>query len=152
LSFDKFSVQQGPNVPPTERRKFCNITVNLKIPDGWQFAIGEVEYRGYANLDAKMRGEIRASYRYDGVGGSLRPLRAQFTGPVTKDYLQSDVLTSETRGWSRCGRKHRGLEIKTEIEISGDNKAAGLLTVDTIDGKARQIYGIAWRKCTEDGK
>jgi hypothetical protein len=147
LSFDQFAVKQGPTVAKEEGRKFCNITVDLQIPDNWQYTIGQVEYRGYANLDAKVKGEIRAEYRYPGAGGSARPMRAEFTGPVITDYLKSDVLETQSRGWSRCGKENKGLEIRTEIQVSGDSKATGLLTVDTVDGSFKQIYGIQWRPC-----
>lgn len=37
LSFDQYTVQSGPDIPATERRKFCQLQLKLKYPSGFQY-------------------------------------------------------------------------------------------------------------------
>eukprot|EP01126_Amoeba_proteus_P038757 TRINITY_DN4055_c0_g1_i7.p1 TRINITY_DN4055_c0_g1~~TRINITY_DN4055_c0_g1_i7.p1 ORF type:complete len:148 (+),score=18.76 TRINITY_DN4055_c0_g1_i7:181-624(+) len=45
LIFDRFIAQDGPNVDYSETTKNCQINVDLRVPQGWQYSIVSVDYR-----------------------------------------------------------------------------------------------------------
>jgi hypothetical protein len=146
LSFDAFTASQHRGSDPAEARKFCNITVELNIPQGWQFTLGQVDFRGYANIDAGVKGVVQSHYRFSGGGTANRPFRTEFHGPVSTDYLKQDIIGIQSLVWSACGVS-RALNIKADVRLEGNRSAAGLLTTDTIDGEFRHLYGLQWRRC-----
>jgi hypothetical protein len=146
LMFDAYTATQSRGSNPADARRFCNINLDLHIPHGWQYSIFKVDYRGYASLDAGVRGVVQSSYRFSGGGASTRPLQQVLTGPVATDYLKSDSVGISSLVWSPCGVS-RALNIKSEVRLEGDRNRSGLLTVDTIDGEFKQIYALQWRRC-----
>jgi hypothetical protein len=146
ISFDAYSAQHGAGVSPSESRKGCDVEFDFQVPAGWQFSLSSVEYRGYANLDAGLKGTIMSQYRFAGGGAAQRPFRMQLDGPVSEDYVKRDVLEARGFGWSVCGAR-RGLSIRSDVRIFGNRNQSGLLTVDTIDGEFKQTYRLNWRRC-----
>jgi len=66
LSFDAYTVQSGPNIPATERRKFCQLQLKLKYPAGFQYSIFGADYRGYASLEKGVEGTAQGTYYFSG--------------------------------------------------------------------------------------
>jgi hypothetical protein len=147
LFFDQFVAQTGGNSTAADAYKVCNLQINLRIPHGWSYTILGVDYRGFANLDAGVSGVQRSEYWLQGVGGRSIPLRSTIFGPFSDDYRYSDRLSLAAAIWSPCG-VNRALNIKTSVSLSGGSKRKhGLMTVDSIDGELKHIYGIQWRRC-----
>ena len=66
LSFDQYTVQSGPSIPATERRKFCQLQLKLKYPSGFQYSIFGADYRGYASLEKGVTGTAQSTYYFSG--------------------------------------------------------------------------------------
>ena len=66
LSFDAYTVQSGPNIPATDRRKFCQLQLKLKYPGGFQYSIFGADYRGYASLEKGVTGTAQSTYYFSG--------------------------------------------------------------------------------------
>ena len=66
FSFDDYTVQSGPNVPASDRRKFCQMQMKLRYPGGFQYSILGADYRGYASLQAGVRGTAQSTYYFSG--------------------------------------------------------------------------------------
>jgi hypothetical protein len=66
LSFDAYTVQSGPQIPATERRKFCQLQLKLKYPGGFQYSIFGADYRGYASLEKGVTGTTTSTYYFSG--------------------------------------------------------------------------------------
>lgn len=66
LSFDAYTVQSGPQIPATERRKFCQLQLKLKYPAGFQYSIFGADYRGYASLEKGVTGTTQSTYYFSG--------------------------------------------------------------------------------------
>jgi hypothetical protein len=58
LLFNDFAAAIGPGVARDQHRRFCGVSVKLKVPVGWTVTIRHVDWRGYVDLDR-------------GVGGSF---------------------------------------------------------------------------------
>lgn len=50
--FDSFVASSGRGVPVTDQRKNCQVNLDLHYPQGWQYSIAEVDYRGFVALPA----------------------------------------------------------------------------------------------------
>jgi hypothetical protein len=145
LIFDQYVAEAGTGIPISSGRKFCNLTLDLIIPGGWQVSVFKVDYRGYVDLRAGTSAQVAASYYFSGSDArtNTRTTRAQFVGAVTGNYTKSDNIGIESLVWSPCNVE-RALNVKTEARVNGRN---GLLTVDTIDGEFQQKYHLKWRRC-----
>lgn len=95
-------------------QKACELKVYVKVPAGKATAVASVIYRGIANLDQGVSGELGATYRWFG-----RPVRARsstpkrltgFKGPFElADKLEGNVT-------SECGGEEE-LVISTNLNL-----------------------------------
>ncbi|TWW08152.1 hypothetical protein E3A20_27190 [Planctomyces bekefii] len=147
LLFDSYIAQVGPGVPIVEKRKNCQLSVDLDFPQGWSYTIFTVDTRGYASLEPGVNGLQQSRYYFMG-SAATGTLKTPLVGPVDRDYQIRDVLGLSALVWSPCGAT-RALNINTEVRL--DNScapgASGMMTIDSIDGNLKLIYGIQWRRC-----
>lgn len=66
LIYDAYVASIGPGVAVTEKRKNCQLNVDLYYPGGFQFSIFSADYRGYAALDKSVTGTQRSTYYFSG--------------------------------------------------------------------------------------
>ncbi|KAJ4294486.1 hypothetical protein N0V90_008177 [Kalmusia sp. IMI 367209] len=149
LSFDQYTVQSGPSIPATERRKFCQLQLKLKYPSGFQYSVFGADYRGYASLEKEVTGTAQSTYYFSGQQNQT-VIPTTFKGPMEGNYLKHDEVDAGSTVWSPCGEQGM-LNIKSEVRIVPMTaKGLNLLTVDTVDAKFSQKYYVQWQKC--DGK
>ena len=146
LIFDDYIAEVGRGISRRQGRKSCQITIDLKVPPGYQYSIADLDYRGYVSLDPGVMATQTASYYFDGFREGR--FTTSFRGPIDEDYRVSDSIELESgRVWSPCG-SNRLLNIKTAISLRSRRRSGeGLLTVDSVDGRVTQIYGLRWRPC-----
>lgn len=148
LLFDSFVAQTALGLPPTEARKNCTLNIDLAVPSGWSYSIFTVDYRGYANLEPGVVGIQKSTYYFQGQRRQIS-LQTSLAGPAARDYSIRDTLGLQAVEWSPCGG-NRALNINAQVRVEKSfsaPSAAGLMTIDTIDGEVKQIYGLAWRRC-----
>ncbi|KAJ3397785.1 hypothetical protein HDU92_002457 [Lobulomyces angularis] len=145
LLFDSYVASKGPSVPITENRKNCQLNINLNIPQGWQYSVGTVDYRGFMQLDAGVTAQQQALYYFQGELVQQR-ITTTFSDKNNGDYTIRDAFPLETTIWSSCTAK-ANVNINTQIRLSGPNDKQGLITIDSVDAKVTQIYGLQWKKC-----
>lgn len=145
LLFDSYVAEAGPGMPLSLGRKNCQIAVDLRFPQGWSYSIFTVDYRGYARLDPGTSGQQISSYYFSGQTKTGN-LRTNFYGPVDRDYQIRDTLGLESVVWSPCGA-NRALNMNTQVRVTASGRQRALLTIDSIDGELKHIYGIQWRRC-----
>lgn len=147
ILFDEYLVEAGPDVPRSEGRKFCQLTINLHVPQGWSYTIFDVDYAGYADLDRGTQGVQKSTYYFQGNGPrSGVTLRTKLRGPFNDDYEINDRLGISALVWSPCG-VNRALNIKTSLMARARRGKSALMTLDSIDGEMIHRYGIQWRRC-----
>jgi hypothetical protein len=145
--FDKYLVEVGPGVPRENNRKFCQLTVDLHIPEGWSYTLFDVTYSGFASLDSGTSGIGNSTYYFEGAPSVSYPLEWSGAGPFSGNYRSKDTLAFNERVWAACG-VNRALNIKSSLEVSArDPNASATVTIDTVDGELAHRYGIAWRRC-----
>ncbi|MCC6849038.1 MAG: DUF4360 domain-containing protein [Deltaproteobacteria bacterium] len=144
LLVDGFAASRGPGVPPTEATKSCQVNLDLKLPQGWQYSIGTIDHRGTVAIPKKMKATQRATYYFEG-DGAFASADTTFAGPADKRYLIRDTLPFSSVSWSSCDER-RPLTITTELHLKGGTEA-GAISADTIDGKIAFVLGLRWRRC-----
>jgi hypothetical protein len=147
LLFDNYVAEVGPGVAFAQRRKNCQLNIDLDFPQGWSYSLFTVDYRGYVSLERGVKGLQQSSYYFQGSSQTGR-LRTPMVGPIDRNYQIRDTLGLSALVWSPCGAQ-RALNVNTEIRAdnSGHPSGHGLLTTDSIDGDVKLIYGIQWRRC-----
>lgn len=145
LAFSDYIAEAGPGVDRSLSRRSCNINLNLHIPGGWQYSVFTVDYRGFVNLDSGVSSDLRTNYRFQG-GGNGVSLASTMRGPSARDYTVSHRLGIESIVWSPCGGG-KSLTINSAVSVMAGGSRRGLMTVDTIDGTFKQVYGIQWQRC-----
>jgi len=147
LLFDQYQALAGPGVSFSQKRKNCQVNVSMDIPSGWSYTLFTVDTRGYVSLQPGVRAMEQSSYYFQGQSLTGRQQTIVY-GPTDRNYQATDQLTLENQVWSPCGAV-RSLNINTEVRV--DNSAApnnqGMMTVDSIDGHFKLIYGLRWRRC-----
>lgn len=134
ILFDKF-IALGNN--SRESRKSCNLTIPIKVPQGFQISLYDADYRGY--VAPKTTGQLRAEYFFAGGRGPI--FERKFNGE--KQYNVRDNLATVADVWSRCGDS---LNMRVNAAISA--KGEGMATVDSFDLAHRGlIYHVKYRTC-----
>ena len=145
IYFSTYVAQQGPGLTLAERRKNCNVGVQLHLPQGYQFSIANVRYIGYADLPAGVLGRQKSTYEFPFFSNSVT-LQSVLPGPYTGGYERTDNLGISSVVWSPCGL-NTPLNIRTQVALEGASLPRAALTTDQIDGRVRQVYGLVWRAC-----
>jgi hypothetical protein len=66
LIYSEYVAEIGPGTLPSDHRKNCQVNLDVHYPQGWQFSIFSVDYRGFEQLDAKVTGHQLATYYFSG--------------------------------------------------------------------------------------
>lgn len=144
VTYDEFIVEKGPDAYESFR-KFCNIAVDIKYPQGWSFSLFNMEMDGYVDIGKGAVGELKTSYRFPFVTGT-KTFRKKFKGPFEGDYSEGQDLGIFTAIRSKCGRTIP-LNIKTTLWIKGSRKNNSMMTVDIQSGVITQLFGLKWKRC-----
>jgi hypothetical protein len=146
LSFvmDQFVVEVGAGVPINQSRKFCQISLDLPAPEGWQYALTGVTVRGFADLDSGLVATVQAQTYFSGQTETAS-VEEEISGPESSSYELNAEWAPEELSWSPCGAS-RALNIKTAIRINpaGQRNKSGVVTADE---KSFQAYSIVWKRC-----
>jgi hypothetical protein len=143
--FSNYVAQQGPGLTIAERRKNCNIGVQLHLPYGYQFSIANVRYLGYAEIPYGVRGRQKSTYEFPFYSNAVT-MQTLLHGPFSGNYSRQDNLGITSIVWSPCGM-NAPLNIRTQVALEGSMYPMAMLTTDQIDGRVQQVYGLTWRAC-----
>ncbi|NDJ25179.1 DUF4360 domain-containing protein [Nostoc sp. B(2019)] len=134
ILFDKF-IALGNN--PRESRKSCNLTIPIKVPQGFQISLYDADYRGY--VAPQTTGILRSEYFFAGQRGPI--FSRQFGGET--NYNVRDSLATVADVWSRCGDS-----LNMRVNAGMTARGQGMATVDSFDLAHRGlIYHIKYRTC-----
>lgn len=134
ILFDKFIALANDS---RERRKSCNLTIPIKVPQGYQISLYDADYRGY--VAPKTTGQLRAEYFFAGGRGPI--FSRKFNGEA--QYNVRDSLETVADVWSRCGDS-LNMRVNAAMSASGE----GMATVDSFDLAHRGlVYHVKYRTC-----
>lgn len=147
INFPPFSAQIGPGMPKQERRKFCQVVLDVRHTDGWQYALTSVDFSLSAALDPKIKAGLEGEVYFQGEEESEN-LKEDFNGPV-EFQLKAKVTIKKI--FSIC-TKTRALNIKGAVKTLfkdgsqpiQDDPSSGIVTLS-----GPTTFEIEWRPCAE---
>ncbi|MBE8965748.1 DUF4360 domain-containing protein [Nostocales cyanobacterium LEGE 12452] len=120
-----------------QSRKSCNLSIGIRVPQGFQISLYDADYRGY--VAAATTGTLRAEYFFAGSRGPV------FTRTLIggTDYFVRDSLATVANVWSACGDSVN-MRVNASMRASG----VGMATVDSFDLAHRGlVYHLRYRRC-----
>jgi hypothetical protein len=149
VTYSDYMAQVGIGAEPTDFRKNCQLNLKVNVPQGFTYAISQVDYRGFAYLESGASGMERANYYFQG-SSTTQYVNHMFAGPLADDWQATDIVDVAALVWSPCGEK-RNLNINTELRVSAGSSdpttTTSFMTMDSTDGSLKTIYHFAWRQC-----
>lgn len=144
ILFDQYVAEAGGNL--SFDRKNCNIAIPLHVPQGYSFAIVDIDYRGFTGLPVGGRAQLSVNYFIAGGGRGVRTSKT-FYGPISSDYLKSDHLGLSSVVWSACGADTILRTNTTLLVQSNSRREQAMATVDSMDVQSGLVYHLAWKRC-----
>jgi hypothetical protein len=150
--------------------------LNLAYPGGFQYAVVDATYHGWARLDEGVTGSFITTYYFSQDAGTTvspptfsqqytsintktmdwpsqqQTTRSSFTGGgALKEgqvYTKQDSVETTATIWSPCG-SNGILNINNRISLTSKNsQASGELSNDDATVAFTQQLHVAWKKCT----
>ena len=146
ILFDEYIAEAGRTTNRRLDRKACNVSVPVKVPQGFSVAVFKVDYRGYNSLPAGASSQFNVEYFFAGSQGPR--YTENFRGPLDDDYLITNKLLATSLVWSPCGQQvilRANSSMKATANARMDQTLA---TVDSADVQSGLIYHLQWRRCT----
>jgi hypothetical protein len=150
--FDQFQTYIGPGTKPSDKSKNCALHLNLKYPGGFQYAVVDATYHGFARLDKGVTGTFLTTYFFSQDAAKTSTTRMVATGGPGLDqgqvYTKQDTVETTATIWSPCGTTGL-LNINNRISLTSSNSsAAGELSNDDATVAFTQQLHVSWRACT----
>ncbi|KAJ9161280.1 hypothetical protein NKR19_g2383 [Coniochaeta hoffmannii] len=151
FGFDGFQTYIGPGYNPTEKTKNCQLHLNLKYPGGFQFAVVDSTYHGYAQLEAGVTGSFYSTYFFSQSAADTTTTQTSISGggiwAQGQVYTKADTIPTASYIYSPCGANGI-LNINNRIALTSTNSSAmGELTDDDATVAFTQQIHLNWKTC-----
>lgn len=80
FGFDAFQTYIGPGTVVADRTKNCQLHLTLNYPGGFQFAVLDSTYHGYAQLDTGVTGTFLSTYYFSQDASATTTTRTSISG------------------------------------------------------------------------
>ncbi|RYC57538.1 hypothetical protein CHU98_g8675 [Xylaria longipes] len=151
FGFDAFQTYIGPGTSIADRTKNCQLHLNLKYPGGFQFAVVESTYHGYAQLEKGVTGTFYSTYYFSQSPADTTTTTTSITGGTTWEfgdvYTKQDQIPTASIIWSPCGATGI-LNVNNRIALTSTNSSAsGTISDDDATVALTQQLHVAWQAC-----
>ncbi|KAK0667799.1 hypothetical protein QBC41DRAFT_395220 [Cercophora samala] len=151
FGFDRFQTYIGPGYDPTAKTKNCQLHLSLKYPSGFQFAVVESTYHGYAQLEKGVTGTFYSTYYFSQDASATTTTQTSIAGGGIWEsgqvYTKADRIPTASFIYSPCGANGI-LNVNNRIALTSTNRTAiGEITNDDATVAFTQQVNIAWRTC-----
>ena len=150
FGFGKFQAYIGPGYSATDKTKSCQLSLGLKYPSGFQFAVVDSTYHGYAQLDKGVTGTFYSTYSFNPDNKNATITQTSISGGDAwadgQVYTKEDTVPITGYIFSPCSANGI-LVISNRISLtSSDSAATGVLTDDDATAFTQQV-NLDWRTC-----
>ncbi|KAI5922348.1 hypothetical protein F4810DRAFT_711713 [Camillea tinctor] len=151
FGFDAFQTYIGPGTVMADRSKNCQLHLNLKYPGGFQFAVVESTYHGYAQLEEGITGTFYSTYYFSQDAAATTTTQTSIQGGgiwETGDvYTKQDQVPTASVIWSPCGATGI-LNVNNRIALTSSNSSAsGQISDDDATVAFTQQIHVSWQPC-----
>ncbi|KAH8753823.1 hypothetical protein F5883DRAFT_607951 [Diaporthe sp. PMI_573] len=153
FGFDAFQTYIGPGTVVADRTKNCQLHLTLNYPGGFQFAVLDSTYHGYAQLDTGVTGTFLSTYYFSQDATATTTTRTSISGgglwAAGQVYTKNDQIPTASIIYSPCGAQGI-LNINNRIALTSTNSSAsGSVTDDDATVAFTQQVHLNWQKCTK---
>jgi hypothetical protein len=148
VHYKNFTAKSGAGASVLDSRKNCQINVLVHVPQGFTYAIAQVDYRGFANVESGATAYEQANYYFTGTSPTTR-IRHTLTGPFRGTWHATDTADVATLVFAPCG-EDRNLNINAELRADAGTSSPGLSTFIEMDSEHASVdtlYHFAWKEC-----
>ncbi|KAI0436519.1 hypothetical protein F4803DRAFT_556937 [Xylaria telfairii] len=151
FGFDKFQTYIGPGTQVADRTKNCQLHLNLVYPGGFQFAVVESTYHGYAQLEKGVTGTFYSTYYFSQSPADTTTTQTSISGGGIWEfgdvYTKQDQVPTASVIWSPCGATGI-LNVNNRIALTSTNStASGTISDDDATVALTQQIHVAWQPC-----
>lgn len=149
--FDARITDTGPGAPLSDKRKNCQVNLDLDHPAGWQYALIGVKAPGGVILPRGSSASFHLTNYLSGSGSTFR-VSQTFRGPLTGEVLvdQKVAPTSSSLVWSRCGAP-RSVNVNMQVIVDGRDGQAAIPGSEIMWGEPWTTGWMdlvfAWKRC-----
>lgn len=149
MTLPSMIVEWGPTLAKALSRKNCVITLDVAVPQGWQYSLISWENSGFVKLDESLRAEVGLQYFFEGAAG--KKLSQTFQGPFESDFHVRDFISIAAQSWSSCAAP-RKLNFNTLVRIQSnvtppEPEARGFLELGSHWELNTLRMQLNWRRC-----
>ncbi|MGK5680267.1 DUF4360 domain-containing protein [Actinoplanes sp. URMC 104] len=149
VTYSQFTAQVGVGAKPTDFRKNCQLALDVRVPQGYTYAISRIDYRGFAHLARGAHATLTAFTYFQGESRSGMS-RHTISGPADANWQRSRTMGISALSFRPCGDQ-RYLNVNNELRVfagsSKTRKTTSFITMDSTDGNLDTVYHVAWKKC-----
>ncbi|KAL1887940.1 hypothetical protein Sste5346_009885 [Sporothrix stenoceras] len=151
FGFDKFQTYIGPGYDLGDKSKNCQLHLNLKYPGGFQFAVLDSTYHGFAQLDQGVTGTFYSTYYFSQDAAATTTTQTSISGGGTwaagQVYTKNDQIPTASVIYAPCGANGI-LNVNNRIVLASNNKTAtGQVTDDDATVAFTHQLHLTWRPC-----
>jgi len=152
FGFDSFQTYIGPGTDVSDHTKNCQLHLNLKYPSGFQFAVVDSTYHGYAQLDPKVTGTFYSTYYFSQDASATTTTETTITGgglwEAGQVYTKADSVPTASYIYSPCGANGI-LNVNNRIALTSTNSSqSGEVTDDDATVAFTQQIHLSWVSCS----
>lgn len=151
--FDNYIAEIGEgsaNPQLTSIKKDCRVLIDVDVPFGYQYALNQTEYRGFAAMPKSAFGLHRFTQIIPGAPvASMR--EAQLYGPLNSNYSVIVATKPGREVYSQCNNKFQTIELFSQLQVAYLPKTAdrsiAMINLDSVDTGVNSRFKLIWRKC-----
>ncbi|KAH8162080.1 hypothetical protein CIB48_g6183 [Xylaria polymorpha] len=141
----------GPGTQVADRTKNCQLHLNLVYPGGFQYAVVESTYHGYAQLEKGVTGTFYSTYYFSQSPADTTTTTTSISGGGIWEfgdvYTKQDQVPTASIIWSPCGATGI-LNVNNRIALTATNTtASGTISDDDATVALTQQIHVAWQPC-----
>src|SRR4051794_19313994 len=91
VTYSAYTAMVGVGATTLDARKNCQLNIVVHVPTGFTYAIGQVDYRGYAEVVPGATVTERANYYFQGQSQTVYASHT-FKGPLADDWQATDEV------------------------------------------------------------
>ncbi|WP_242911508.1 DUF4360 domain-containing protein [Actinomadura terrae] len=148
IGYSYYVAQAGGSSSPTESRKNCQVSLDVRYPQGFVYAISQVRNYGYAALRDGATALYASAFYFQGAADP-RELPHELPSGSKGVWVFTETVPEQQLVWTRCGEA-RALNIRTDLRVklgTSDATKVSLITIDSADDVPGTSYQLVWKKC-----
>lgn len=144
--YDDYEAVTGGWSNSTDFRKNCQLNVLVGVPQGFTYAIAEIEYKGRAYLRPGATAQQNAVYYF---AGTTPTAETNFTlhGPYDGGWKNTD--TAEALVWAPCATT-TNLNINSDLRVRANgsaDKVVNSISMNRSRADVETIFHFSWKRC-----